>query len=343
MKKFVLVLITVSMTIFPLLSGDVKIKGFVQTWFSVGPQYTGELTGDTPETETVTGFKINRMRLKFYGKLSKNVKWYVQFIGDNAATPKLLDAALMVKFSEEFNIKVGQFVSPGPASGCLTPSSKIDFVERAQITKLWSGFNGLLGWRAMGVQFYGNLAKGKIYYALMVANPKTILTFNPSIKSSLYSGNANQPAVLGRIEIKPTKCITIGAFGTQSKTTDDVERTSYGANLFFMKNGFKLKGEYISGTIDTGIETNYEGFFVTAGYKFNKIEPILRFDTYTPNKDSYDTLFVEKYNNVTAGLNYYFNKNIKIQINYVMRSENMAEGANELENNLFYVNFQYSF
>ncbi len=321
------------------ISSGVKINGFVQNWFSLAQQYNNE--GDT---EMVAGFKIHRVRVKFSGEFSEKLSWYVILIGDNASTPKLLDAAMIMKFSKEFNIKVGQFVAPSIASGGLTPSSKLDFVERPQFSKTWAGTNGLFGWRAMGIQFNGTLAKGKLYYAVMFANYKTLLSFNPSVKSAFYSYGADVPAITGRFELRPVKGLSMGAFAFRSKTVDNIEKKSYGFNLFYVKDSLKLKGEYAYGSIDSnGIKSEYDGFFIAAGYKIKKLEPILRFDSYTPKKGGYDKVFVRKYNNFTLGLNYFYCKHIKVQFNYIIRSEDMAEGIEEIKNNLFYVNFQYSF
>jgi hypothetical protein len=36
-------------------------------------------------------------------------------------------------------------------------------------------------------------------------------------------------------------------------------------------------------------------------------------------------------------------KNIKIQLNYLLRDENMVAGFDTLKNNLFYINWQFTY
>ncbi len=104
-----------------------------------------------------------------------------------------------------------------------------------------------------------------------------------------------------------------------------------------------------------GEEIEYNGFYAVLGYRVcKKIEPVVRFDTYTPVKSSYDDSFVKRYCNIGLGINYFYSKNVKIQANYIIRNKKLTDidpaviggifvVPPQWENKLFYINFQYSF
>lgn len=145
------------------------------------------------------------------------------------------------------------------------------------------------------------------------------------------------PALFSRVEFSPKKCLSTGAFVThwQNLETDD-KILSYGGNLFFVKNNIKFKTEYIGGVTEEG--DYYSGLYLVGGYKLDKLEPVVRFDMYSPNGGDADSKGVKNYSNISLGLNFYYLKKVKFQGNYILRQED----GTELDNNLIYVNAQYS-
>ena len=248
-------------------------------------------------------------------------------------------------FSKGFNLRVGQFTPPGTISSTLTSSFKLDFLERPMVTEKWGDHNALTGFRSIGIQADGELFDGKLYYALMAANPKTSDLFNPSIKSTEYSHDSNGIMFWGRFEARLVKGLKLGAFiGTGKETDTDYVRTTYGAHFYYEFKKINFKAEYIEGKYGIeNLETKYNGFYIVLGYKVGKIEPIARFDAYSPKDGTADNTGVETYNNYTLGINYFYNKNITLQANYLIRDESMTAGLNKIKNNIFYVCCQYTF
>jgi hypothetical protein len=317
---------------------SIRFKGLVQSWFSYAPQ--------PADTDDMFGFTIRRVRFKPYGALAKNIKWTIQVAWDKQ-NPELKDAYLEYVPSKQLSFKVGQFSAPGSVSGSLTSSSKLDLVERSQISQLWGSFAALSSHRALGVQVHGHLMDGKLYYAVMLANPnsKTPGLFTPSVKNSDYSHDHNGMTLWGRLEAKPVKGLRIGAFyGGGKETGADFVRTSYGAHLYYVKKPFNFKAEYIAGSYGPeGSEIDYYGLYVLLGYRFGKFEPIARFDLYTPNDGAPDGEGIEQYRNFTVGINFFYHKHVKFQFNAVIREEAVGPGRGELDNNMFYVVAQYTF
>ena len=345
MKRFlvftILLLAAALLTTANLKGEGIQFKGFVQTWLSYGEQNSGDDSG--------YGFTLRRVRLKPYGSFSDKIKWTLQ-VGWDRQSAKLVDVYVDFLLSKEFNVRVGQFTAPGTISGTLTSSSQLDFLERPMVTEKWSDVNALSGYRGIGIQADGEFLDEKLYYAVMLSNPRTTELFNPSIKSTDYMHNYNGVMFWGRLEARPVKGLKLGAFYGGGKETDtELKRSTYGAHIYYVDKGFNLKVEYIAGKWSLeNAETEYNGLYAVLGYKTGKVEPIFRYDNYTPNKDGIDSAAVEKYNNYTLGINYYYNKNVKFQANFLLRDESIREeskaaGFDKIKNNLFYICIQYSY
>jgi hypothetical protein len=315
-----------------LAAQTIHFKGFTQMWFSYA---------DTQVDDSSTyGFTLKRVHFMPYGNFGKKINWMIHVGYEGHPGLKLLDAFLEYNLSKKFRIKLGQFPAPG-APFRVTP--KLDFVQRAPITQTWGGMNSLFGWRALGIQAHGNIMNGKLYYAVMLANPRTLGGFfTPSNNVPIFTNTAEGINLWARLEAKPIKGLKAGAFLGTGEQTDINEDTSFSTQSYGLhveyrhQKGLYVKSEYISGEKGS---TKYSGMYATLGYKIKKLEPIIRYDYCTPNDGNPDDLGVEKYTNITLGLNYYLNPNVKFQANYVARSE---EGT-DLKNNIFYIHFQYFF
>ncbi len=340
-RTFIFVVLSLFILSIGGYSDDINFSGFFQGWFSSGQQNSDD--------GNLYGFALKRIGLKAKGNLSKNIKWFIHG-GWKGQTAVIRDAYMYISLKEEFNIKFGKFAVPGAKSGALTSTTKLDFIERAMITQNWGYYMTLSGYRTIGVQFDGKLSNKTIYYAFMVGNNSTRRMFTPSVKSGEYSRLKTDIFISGRVEVFPVDGLSTGAFYSQTKNVGSITKSdSYGFHLYYIKNDFNFKTEYLNGTAyfefreNAKREMNYSGMLFKLGYKIDKMEPIIRYDFYTPNKDSRDFRYVKKYNNFTIGLNYLYSKNVKVQVNYVIRKESMEGEHSELKNNLFYVHLQYSF
>lgn len=333
---FVLVFLVMSVTSLSAKGEEIKFKGMVQTWFSYADQEADEGSG--------YGFTLRRVRLTPYGSLSKKIKWRLQ-AGWDKQSAKLIEVYLDFLLSKGFKIRVGQFTAPGTISSTLTSSAKLDLIERPMVTQQWNGINGLASYRGIGVQAHGDIMNEKLYYAFMIANPKTTSLFNPGVKSTAYSHDHNGVMLWGRLETKLTKGLRVGAFYGGGKETDtDYVRNTYGAHFFYVQKGITFKVEYIAGEYGPeDLETKYNGFYGVLGYRTGKWEPIVGYDAYTPNENGVDSAGVEKYNNISVGINYYHSKRIRFQANYVFRDEAMGTGLDKIKNNIFYICCQYTY
>ncbi len=329
--KRILLIVLISVFLITSVYSEVNFKGLVQNWFSMSSQENGETS------DSIYGFSNRRIRLAPFGTLGKKARWGVQFAFDKFATPVVLDAYLEYFFSREAIVKFGLFAPPGSKAAALTSSGALDFIERATIVQLWNGNNGLHGYRAFGAQLSGKFMEGKLYYALMVSNALTTgNNWLPSIKTPSTVNPHTGIGFWGRLEAYPVPGLQIGGFigsGTEADPAIadiEIKRSSYGFNLFYKKNNINVKFEYLGGDSN---DVKYSGMYAVAGYLFNKFEPIIGFESYTRIEEG------EKYTNFSGGINYFHSKNIKLQLNYIMRTEELID----VDNDIIYANIQYSF
>jgi len=319
-------------------AADFKMRGLAQAWISyadVTNEYGYEL-----------GFNIKRLRINPYGDFGKHWEWGVE-VGWDEGQARLIDAWLCFRINDSIALRIGQFAVPGARSGGLTWSGDLDFVERAAVTSKWNDYSRMLNFRSMGVQVEGRMMKGRVRYALMVANPRTLQVFSPSIKDPFIYNTSNYGfAAWGRIEVAPVKGLDFGAFyGYASEDDTRISRNSYGAHLYYLAPPWKFKVEFIGGEnqIPAGT-TPYDGVYAVLGYRLGRrVEALVRYGFYSPIADTVNMDGVKKFNNITLGVNIQAHEHVKVQANYMIRDEIMAEGFDDYQNNAFYLSCQYHF
>jgi len=308
-----------------LNSKDLNFKGLLHNWYS----YTNE----------GTGFNIRRVRLKAYGKLDEKISWYAQYRWDKQIA-SLLDAAISYKFNQYLSLKVGQFVAPGSKYGALTSASKLTFVERAMVVKKWGGYNGYSSYRSVGLQAAGKF--NNLRYSTMLSNNSANALYNPGITQDNYS-DSEHLRFSTRLEYAFDN-VQVGVYLSTPIQEDKLGR-SYGADLIYNNNSMKIGLGVIQGYNDNfdSSDNEYSGLLAHLADLVGKIEPLLRYDMYNPSTDNLAEAPVKIYHNITGGINYYYSENMKIQVNYMQREEEMRSNLDKLDNNLFYVNLQYTF
>ena len=318
-------------------ASEFKVRGLAQAWISyadVTNQYNYEL-----------GFNVQRLRINPFGSFSDHFQWGVE-VGWDEGIARLLDAWLCYRINDAFAIRIGQFAVPGARSGGLTWSGDLDFVERAAITSKWGDYSRLINFRSMGVQVEGRMMKGRVRYALMLANPRSLQVFSPSIKDPFPFNTSNYGfSAWGNLEVTPLDGLDFGAFyGYASEDDTRSKRTSYGAHLYFQMSPWKVKVEYIAGENEiTAGTTPYDGVYAVLGYDLGRLELLVRYGFYSPIADSVNKDGVEKFNNIALAANYRVSDHVKLQANFVIRNEIMAPGFEDYHNNIFYFCCQYTF
>lgn len=303
----------------------VKVWGFIQ------PQYDYNIDTD------VNTFRFNRARIGVMGAIPYDFQYYFMtemspiFTGN----PFLLDAFVSYNRFVWAQGAIGQFKSPFSLE-LQTPCHKLNTIYRTHMVVDLAG-----PLRDLGFMVYGGADTSLIKYQAAIMNGSGM---------NVMDDNSGKDFV-GRLIIQPFKSnlLAIGGsarYGTSApasaEATEDDSRERYGAELNFNLKGITLQGEFIfakdvgsytegggcggPGTIVEGSKER-QGWYVTAMYmtKF-RLQPVVRYEYYDKNIEADD----EFQYMTTLGINYFFNDWTRLQVNYIIASENAKEYNNQI-------------
>jgi phosphate-selective porin len=205
--------------------------------------YKGD--GAPPDT-----FSIQRARFGVQGNFGKQVDY--AFLFESASSISIRDAFLDFKPWSFFNITAGQFRVPF-SHEVTTPDTNFEFSSRSIVSVLFPNFGGG-GFRAPGIEAYGDLVGGHVQYWVGAFNGQGLLE----------SGTTNEPEFVGRLRFSPWKqSIHAGLKGFAIGASVDHSRSkALAGELSF--NGLLTDGAYTffpQFRINGGIE-RYNGYFV---------------------------------------------------------------------------------
>ncbi len=346
----------------PSSDGGVNVIGFIQ------PQYTLDLDGvnslgnpimlDGQEVSNKNSFNFYRARLGVTGNIPYDISYYVMaeyssFIGG----VYLLDAFVTYdRFGPWAKFSLGQFKTPVSLE-LNTPCHKLHTVNRSlvvqQLVAPWRD----LGFMASGgvtLKNYAGLTDHKFFsYQLAILNGVGINTWD----------NNNSKDIAFRGIISPWEGINIGGsvrYGKQLKSdkTSDLEslRTTIGGELAVDYFNFLFHAEYIygynqnmagvagggcggGGTPSVKGELERDGYYAMLLYKTPwNLEPVVKYEYFNPKKKA-DYIIAEgtpseQVSSWTFGLNYFINDWSRLQVNYIINSDdNVSSGGTDNYNN----------
>lgn len=329
----------------------IGLKGFSQLNFAYGENEAMMENDNAP-----MGFNVRRLRVMPYGDLSEKASWGIMINADNYVMG-ITTAYFNYKLAGDvFQVKAGMIDNSGALYGSGSSSSNLVLVQHPQVVQEWAGKFLTNGYYDLGVKLHG---KTKLFnYGVMFANADGKNHFpGIGLTNRTYTHENNGVKGIGRLGATPVKGLDIGAFGGMAqyrKTSfaDTVFVTfsagvdgRYDAHNIYAHFGY-IMGEYDEAkeyakdakgaALNKKVTTAYNGFYVHAGYKIKYVMPTVGFDMFTPNTDA-DPM--EAYTNITVGCDVHFNKNLKIQANYILRQEK----EKSIDNNLIMLNLQYIF
>ena len=285
-----------------------KLEGIV----SKLPKMSGFINLRYQYEDQTNSFDIRRARLDFRGN---PVKWFdYRLQVDFASSPKIIDAFVRLKISPMFNLQAGQFKL---AFSLENPYGPLDLetIENSQVISFLSGINDLAGSKAagrdIGVAAYGGFFEQDGYNII-------------DYVVGLYNGtginvrdNNKHKDITGRIEIHPIRPVTLSASYYNGKIGEDgalAPRTRYGFGARYDDGDILVRGEYVKGKTD---QTDSDGFYVVAGYKFaGKFQPLLKYDYMRKDLADEDARQI----NYMAGFDYWPHQMFRLQINYTYRT-----------------------
>ncbi len=297
-------------------SEGIKVFGFLQS------QYEYKM-----EDPAKNSFTFERARIGVMGKIPYDFSYYVvlelsPFIADN---PYLLDAFVTYDRFKWAKVSMGSFKTPFGLE-TNTACNDLSTIYRSTVT-----LQTVAPFRDLGMVFMGGDESTFMTYQFGIMNGRGLGNFDNNTAKDL----------VGRFVFKPLDFLKIGGsfrrgFPSLNNTTDD--RITFGFETQLKYKGLTVKGEYINdegnynrdlggGCSGNLIELGEKrsGYYATFGYmtKWN-VEPVFKFENFdSGNSEGY----IE--NNMTFGVNYFFNDWTRLQINYIYRSEEKIELMND--------------
>jgi phosphate-selective porin len=268
-----------------------KVSGYVQT------EYQGLQGG-------VDQFKVRRARLKIAGDVDPMVSYTI--LTDAVAATNLAAAYFDIKSIEGITLRAGQFKTPF-SRAYLTSSTKHDTVD------ISSAINSLTSKYDTGIQVMGSVEM--IKYSVGIFNGSGLNTADTNDNKDVI-GRIDVPNVLPGLEVG-----FAGLYGKDASTGNN--KKGVGTNVKYRKDALEVKAEAMSVSNST---VNGQGGFLQVGYDLSdKCQAVAMYDMYDPNI----RVSGDKTNILTLGLNRFMSKNTKLQVNYLLISEETTAVDND--------------
>jgi len=342
----------------PSSSEGVQVVGYIQGQYE--QQFLGDGISPMHGLKADNGFYFNRARLGVVGNIPYDFSYYVMAeFSPTKGGAHLLDAFITYKrLAPWINVSMGQFKSPFGLE-LSTPCQGLHTVNRSQVvSELASPF------RDFGVMIFGGTGDKELFGLKNKDVFAWKFAYTNGTGLNLMDNNLGKDYT-ARLVFSPVAGISLGGsykYGTlrpTDPTMDDDVRARYGFDISLEKANFLVQAEYINGSdqgssligggcgeTPTLILGDFvkNGFFVQALYNTPwNIQPVIKFESYDPDVE----VDFNQQQDVTFGINYFFNEWTRLQVNYVYRTEessdtNLAD-YNEIENDFFVLQLQVKF
>ncbi len=319
----------------PVAGGDGVPKTSSTTFFGYfQPQYDTYFTDPGENT-----FKFKRARFGVRGRVNRSFSYYAMietsdFISSDGNV-YLMDAFITYDKLEWTKFSVGSFKQPFGLE-VNTACNNLTTIDRAIVSD-----QIVAPQRDMGLMMLGGSDKTKFRYSVALMNGRGL-----GVKD-----NNTKKDIIGRASYKLFDFMTVGVsyrYGYPNNNT--LDRKTYGAEVVFNYSNLKVQGEYIhdegdynraadGGCGSTPLELGAEraGAYIMASYDVNKqIQPVFKYEYFDQDLDIKKIGYQEM---MTLGVNYFFNDNTRLQVNY----QNKIETGLSVDNDALLVQLQVKF
>lgn len=296
-------------------------------------------------------FYLRRARLDFSGTVFKKTELFVEIEGAVGTTPgatsttasakqsdfALVEAKITHKFGDPFQLRFGKFLTPFSNENTFRGSRALDTVER------YAALNTMILLPSLdtqnGVMTFGQWAKGRYAYYAGVFNGN-------GRQGDNYRDNNSQKNLQGRFAWKPLaaktgpmsamsfglgvdwdrelgQTLTLATLGGTTMNTMSVEgdRLGFSPDVFVpVGKWLEIRGEALFERFNDSRANMYGGFGQVMWniFKTEKgfgLSPLVRAESAVMSESVGQT--ISRLNILTVGWNFYFNKNVRWQCNYI--------------------------
>ena len=299
------------------LQSRIKLHGYAQAGYTYSHK-----NGENTNT-------FDLKRVLFWAEARITDRWSFLFMHDFSSVVQEYYTDYRITRNNALTVRVGQFKNGLSLENPLSPTSMeaIDVYSEAVTFLTGCGSDPLLGvqyGRDLGLSLFGETNNGKFRYELDVMNGQGI---------NKKDGN-NFKDFIGRIEYRPVQGLNIVATGQIGRghavatslynptiqIGQDYKRHRWTAGADYKSKAFNVHGEalqgwdgpakswgaYVTGAVPVGVK----GLELVASYDFFNFNTDLGMDQHK----------------AIGGLQYWFYKKCRVQVQYVYKSAYIAEG-----------------
>ena len=306
------------------LVSRIKLHGYAQAGYS----YNHNAIGNTNTFEL--------KRVLFWAEARITDRWSFLFMHDFSSVVQEYYTDFRITRNKALTVRVGQFKNGLSLENPLSPTSMeaIDVYSEGVTYLTGCGSDPLMGvqyGRDLGLSLYGETNNGKFRYELDVMNGQGI---------NRKDGNNFKDFIL-RLEYRPVKGLNLVATGqigrghnilTDGKASvynptiqngQDYKRNRWTLGFDYKSKAFNAHGEYLEGIDGDAVS---RGGYLTGSVPLGtpKVEFVGSYDYFNYNT----TLGLDQHKAI-AGLQYWFYKKCRLQVQYVYKSAYLTGKASE--------------
>ena len=298
------------------LSERIQLHGYAQGGFN----YTHKGGEDTPTFEL--------KRVLFWANAQITDRWSFLFMHDISSVVQEFYTDYRFTRNKALTVRLGQFKNGLSLENPLSPTAMeaIDVYSEGVTYLTGCGSDPLLGvqyGRDLGLSIFGETNNGKLRYELEVMNGQGI---------NKKDGNKEKDFI-GRLEYRPVKGLNLVATGQIGRghaianslynpdihEGDNYKRNRWTVGFDYKSAGFNMHGEYLEGK--DGCATS-RGAYVTGAVPVGKgVELVGSYDFF-----NFNTSLGMDQHKAIAGVQYWFYKKCRVQLQYVYKSAYTQEG-----------------
>ena len=292
------------------LSERVQLHGYAQGGFN----YTHKAGEDTPTFEL--------KRVLFWANAQITDRWSFLFMHDFSSVVQEFYTDYRFTRNKALTVRLGQFKNGLSLENPLSPTAMeaIDVYSEGVTYLTGCGSDPLLGvqyGRDLGLAIFGETNDGKLRYELEVMNGQGI---------NKKDGNKEKDFI-ARLEYRPTKGLNLVATGQLGRghaianslynpeihEGDNYKRNRWTVGFDYKSADFNIHGEYLEGK--DGSATS-RGAYVTGAVPVGKgVELVGSYDFF-----NFNTSLGMDQHKAIAGVQYWFYKKCRVQLQYVYKS-----------------------
>lgn len=300
------------------LSSRIQLHGYAQGGFN----YT--------HTDGSDNSTFDIKRVLFWANAQITDRWSFLFMHDFSSVVQEYYTDYRITNNKALTVRFGQFKNGFSYENPLSPTSMetIDVYSEGVTYLSGCGSDPLMGvqyGRDLGLAIFGETNNGKLRYELDIMNGQGI---------NKKDGNAEKDFI-GRVEWRPAKGLNVIATGqmgrghaiASSPYNPDIvpgqnyKRNRWSAGFDFKSKPLNLHGEYLEGK--DGCATS-RGAYLTGCVPIiqNSLDFVGSYDYF-----NFNTSLDMDQHKVVAGLQYWFYKKCRFQVQYVYKSASLHDGA----------------